>query len=195
MSTRQSWHIPLHQGELSLREALASIPPHGKSEKVSLMLRLQHDPDLSFLGQLVFRAGMDQQQHDCIHIMLGRGFLSLDQAFVLGFTIGCSKKVSVPEHKLNGDLGRHFYRNVSFLNESEAAVFKEGVRLAYISCCSPLENFDFMPWHDQNLRDLRGAAGVETELLQAYYAVEKHRYPHATDSQRLLPNPARVSGI
>jgi hypothetical protein len=160
-----------------------------------LMLRLQRDPDLSFLGQLVFRVGLDQHQHDCIHILLGRGLLPMDQAFVLGFTLASSKKGSVPEHKLNAEIGRHFYKKVPLFSEAEGAVFKEGVKLAYLSFSAPLEDFDFRPWHERSLRELREAIGVETELLLAYFAVERHRYPHSPASQRLLPDPAQAAGI
>jgi hypothetical protein len=195
MSTQQDWHIPFHQDELTLRAALAETVTPTAILELPLMLRLQRDPDLSFLGQMVFRAGLNQQQHDCIHILLGRGLLPMDQAFVLGFTIGCSKKGSMPEHKLHGEVGRHFYKRIPLLAEAEGAVFKEGIKLAYMSFCAPLENFDFTPWLDLSLRQLREAAGVEAELLLAYYAVEKHRFPHAHASQRLLPNPAQVAGI
>jgi hypothetical protein len=195
MSSQQDWQIPFHQDALTLGAALATVPPPAVFVELPLMLRLQRDPDLSFLGQLIFKAGLDQHQHDCIHILLGRGLLPMDQAFVLGFTLGSSKKGSVPEHKLHGEVGRHFYRNVPLFSESESAVFKEGIKLAYMSFCAPLENFNFTPWHDQSLRQLREAVGLEPELMLAYYAVEKHRYPHALASQRLLPNPAQAAGI
>ena len=159
------------------------------------MLRLQRDPDLSFLGQLIFKEGINQHQHDCIHSLLGRGLLPMDQAFVLGFTIGCSKKGSMPEHRLHSEVGRHFYKQLPLFSEAEGAVFKEGIKLAYMSFCAPLENFDFTPWYDLSLRQLRDAVGLESELVLAYYAVERHRYPHATASQRLLPNPAQSALI
>lgn len=175
--------------------ALASVPPLTTKSELPLMLRLQRDPDLSFLGQLVFQAGLDQHQHDCIHILLGRGLLPMDQAFVLGFTLGSSKKGSMPESKLHAEVGRHFYKKVQLFSESESAVFKEGIKLAYLSFCAPLDNFDFRPWHNQPLRDIREAIGLEQELLQAYFAVEKHRYPHSLAAQRLLPNPAQATAI
>jgi hypothetical protein len=195
MSFEQVWHIPFHQDLLRLRDALASVPPPANLSRVPLMLRLQRDPDLSFLGQLVFKAGLDQHQHDCIHILLGRGLLPMDQAFVLGFTLGSSKKGSLPEHKLRAEVGRHFNKNVPLFSEAENAVFKDGIKLSYLSFCAPLENFDFTPWHDLSLRELRQAVGLEPELVLAYYAVERHRYPHALASQRLLPNPAQAAGI
>jgi hypothetical protein len=195
MSSQLNWHIPFAHESLTLRAALDSAPPATTNEEVPLMLRLQRDPELSFLGQLIFKQGMNQHQHDCIHSLLGRGLLPMDQAFVLGFTIGCSKKGSVPEHRLHSEVGRHFYKQLPLFSETEAAVFKEGIKLAYMSFCAPLENFDFTPWYDQSLRQLRDAVGLESELVLAYYAVEKHRYPHATASQRLLPTPTRTAMI
>ena len=125
MSFEQVWHIPFHQDLLRLRDALASVPPPANLSRVPLMLRLQRDPDLSFLGQLVFKAGLDQHQHDCIHILLGRGLLPMDQAFVLGFTLGSSKKGSLPEHKLRAEVGRHFNKNVP-LRRRAAVTFCRG---------------------------------------------------------------------
>lgn len=195
MNSQLNWHISLHQDSMTLEDALATAPSPAQLVEMPLMLRLQRDPDLSFLGEMVFQVRMDQHQHDCIHILLGRGLLPMDQAFVLGFTIASSKKGSLPEHRVNAEIGRHFYKMIPLLSESESAVFKEGIKLAYISFCSPLEDFDFHPWYMCSLRELREAIGVETDLLQAYYAVEKHRYPHSPASQRLLPNPARAAGI
>ncbi|MEJ2391618.1 MAG: hypothetical protein P8019_09505 [Gammaproteobacteria bacterium] len=194
MNSQQDWHIPLHQESMTLADALASLPAQERRE-LPLMLRMQRDPELSFLSKLAFRAGIDQRQHDCIHILLGRGLLPMDQAFVLGFTIASSKKGSLPEHRLNAEIGRHQARCDSLFSDSERSVFREGIKLAYMSFCAPLDGFDFQPWQNQSLRELREAVGLEAELLLAYFAVEKHRYPHSPASQRLLPNPARVAGI
>lgn len=194
MASQHDWYIPLHQASIILGEALATLPPEETGE-LPLMLRLQRDPVLSFLGQLVFRVGIDQHQYHCIHILLGRGLLPLDQAFVLGFTIASSKKGSLPEHRLNAEIARHFNRSETGLGDNEKAVFKEGVKLAYMSFCAPLDDFDFEPWHGRSLAELREAVGLESELLLAYYAVERHRYPHSPESQRLLPDPAEAAGI
>lgn len=194
MTSQQDWYIPLHQDSMTLEEAMANLPPV-EADVLPLMLRLQRDPVLSFLGQLMFRVGIDQHQFHCIHILLGRGLLPLDQAFTLGFTIASSKKGSLPEHRLNAEIARRFTHGETELSESENAVFREGIKLAYMSFCAPLDDFDFAPWHARSLRDLREAAGLETELLVAYYAVERHRYPRLRESQRLLPDPAQAAGI
>ena len=193
MTSQQDWHIPYHQDSLTLQTALLSMPAPAGSLELPLLLRLQRDPSLSFLGQLAFRAGLDRHQSDCIHVVLGRGFLPLDQAFVLGYTLGSSKKGSMPEHRLHGEVGRHFYKSTQLLSEAQAIVFKDAIKLAYLSFCAPLDSFDFTPWHDRPLRQVREAMGLETELMCAYYAVEKHRFPHELASQRLLPNPPQAA--
>jgi hypothetical protein len=194
MASQHDWYIPLHQTAMSLGEALATLPP-AETGDLPLMLRLQRDPVLSFLGQLVFRVGIDRPQCYCIHILLGRGLLPLDQAFALGFTIASSKKGSLPEHRLNAEIARYFNRSETGLDENENAVFREGIKLAYMSFCAPLDDFDFEPWHGRSLAELREAVGLENELLLAYYAVERHRYPHSPESQRLLPRPAEAAGV
>jgi len=195
MSSQDCWHIPYHDDGLSLRLALASVPLPGPADRLPLMLRLQRDPDLSFLGQLVFRAGLDRHQHDCIHILLGRGLLPMDQAFVMGFTLASSWKGSIPEHRLNAEVGRHFFKRTCLFDETEGNIFKDGIRLGYLSFCAPLDSFDFNPWHDRRLSELRDAIGLDREVLLAYYAVERHRHPHAAASQRLLPSPDQAAVI
>jgi len=195
MSSQENWHIPFHNDGLTLRLALASIPLPGATDKLPLMLRLQRDPDLSFLGQLVFNSGVDRHQHDCIHVILGRGLLPVDQAFVLGFTLASSKKAMLPEHRLYAEVNRHFNKCANLFEETESNIFRDGIRLGYLSFCAPLDNFDFKPWHDFSLRDVRDAIGLDPEVLLAYYAVERHRHPHSTASQRLLPRQDQAQAI
>jgi len=195
MSAQESWHIPFHSDGLSLRLALASMPLPEAADSLPLMLRLQRDPELSFLGQLVFNSGVDRHQHDCIHILLGRGLLPIDQAFVLGFTLASSKKSMLPEHRLYAEVNRHFYKRVNLFDETESNIFKDGIRLGYLSFCAPLDGFDFKPWHDFSLREVREAIGLDPEVLLAYYAVERHRYPHSIASQRLLPRREQAQAI
>jgi len=72
-----------------------------------------------------------------------------------------------------------------FSNE-DIAVFRNGVRLAFISGCRALDEVDYEPMADWTLAKIRAELGVETDLLQAYYALEKRRYPESKASRRLL---------
>ena len=61
------------------------------------------------------------------------------------------------------------------------------MRLGFVSDCDPrLCKTDFERFLDTPLEGIREALGIETDLLRAYYAIEKRRYPASRESARLL---------
>lgn len=187
--TRHNWHIPLHEVQMLLCQALETVVEHqGKP----LLLRLANMRALQEAGIKLFPKPLDQIQLDCIHILLGRGLHVVDEAFVLGFTLGSIRKVRDREEQLHAMLKRHVYPHIPQFAEQEVAVCRDGIRLAYISNCMALDQCDFSSWFDHSLQEVRAAVGVESELLHACYEVEKRRYPACMASQRLLP-PMQVS--
>ena len=50
----------------------------------------------------------------------------------------------------------------------------------------PLDEIEFDRFLDTTLEQIRDHVGLETDLLAAYYTIEKQRYPDAPASQRLL---------
>ena len=143
-------------------------------------------------GFQLFHGDIDQQKHNCIHIVLGRGMLSMDQAFTFGFTLGCAKKGTMTEQNLNAYISRYLQPSLAGLDDDELAVFRDAVKLASISSCVALDRFNFTDWLDLPIRVLRDAIGLEHELIAAYYAVEQRRYPQSKASQRLVPTPQQV---
>ena len=65
-------------------------------------------------------------------------------------------------------------------------MFRDAVRLGFISDCHPLDEVDFEPFLDLELADIRRRIGLEADLILAYYAIEKRRFPESLESQRLL---------
>jgi hypothetical protein len=65
-------------------------------------------------------------------------------------------------------------------------VFRDAVRLGYVSDCVPLHAADYEPLLDLTLEEARRALGIETDLLRAYYAIERRRHPDSPESLRLL---------
>lgn len=182
--SRHTWHIPLHERDLLLCQALETVVEHtGKP----LLLRLDSLPGLRDAGLELFDKALDQMQLDCIHILLGRGLHVMDEAFVLGFTLGSIKKLRDSEEQLHALLKRHVYPQIPQFAAQEISVCKDAIRLAYISNCMALDQCEFGAWFNFPLHEIRAAIGIESELLRAYYEVEKRRYPACMASQRLLP--------
>jgi hypothetical protein len=181
------WHIPLQDDQLTLNEAYLDLQRvSAGQDEIPLMVQLVENPKFKIKGFELFHGAVDLQQHDYIHILLGRGLLPRDEAFVIGYTMGSTKKVSTLEEDLFSTISRYLYPKVYQFSAADIAVFKDAVRLAYLSNCTPLDEWNFEPWKSQSLAALRAAVGIEYDLLLAYYQIEQKRYPDCKASQRLL---------
>ena len=181
------WYIPFRQDDVILRDALASMTavqaPQGD---IPLMVQLVENPRYRIPGLSIFHGAVDLAQHDFIHIILGRGVRAKDEAFTIGFTMGSTKRVSTSEEDLYAAISRYLYPGIYKFTEDDILVFRDAVRLGFISECAGLDELDFEPWLDWPLRDIREQINLEKDLLLAYFAIEKKRFPDAIESQRLL---------
>ena len=186
LSYRQ-WHNPLARDHLTLEEVRNSMSRVGAGQQeIPLMIQLVESPKYRIPGFTLFHGAVDLEQHDCIHIILGRGLLELDEAFTIGFTMGSTKKVTTTEEQLFSLIAQYLYPKVYQFGEKEIAVFKDAVRLGYISGCAALDEIDFKQYWGLPLRAVREKIGLEINLLRAYYEIEKKRYPDSIASRRLL---------
>jgi len=189
----KQWYVPYLQDALTLRQAHQSMSlVRAGQEEIPLMVQLVENPKYQFPGFRVFHGAVDLLQHDYIHIALGRGLLEKDEAFVIGFTMGSTKKVTTTEEKLYSLIAQYLYPKVYQFAGQDMEIFRDAVHLGYISGCEPLDEFDFSPYLDVPLRDLRATLGLESELILAYYGIEKTRYPDSVESQRLLEDESLV---
>lgn len=183
----RDWHVPFLQGDITLRQAHNSMQSvRAQQYDVPLMVQLVENPRYSIPGFRLFHGAVDLLQHDFIHIALGRGLLEKDEAFTIGFTMGSTNKVTTTEETLYALISKYLYPKVYKFSSDDIEVFKDAVRLAYISGSEPLDEFDFKPYLDQPLVQLREALKLEVDLLLAYYKVEMRRYPQSPECVRLL---------
>ncbi len=183
----KDWHIPYGSDALTLRAARDSLTAlGGRQEDVPLMVQIVENPRFDLPGFDLFHGAVDLATHDCIHILLGRGLLPMDEAFTIGFTMGSTDKVGALEERLYALISKHLYPKSYRFGEEDLRVFKDAVRLGYISDCQPLDKVDYRKLMDRPIRDVRREIGIEGDLILAYYRIEKLRYPDSRASQRLL---------
>jgi hypothetical protein len=183
------WHIPFSRGQITLREAHEDMSKLGaRQEDIPLMIQLVENPRFDLPGFDLFHGAVDLKTHDYIHILLGRGLLADDEAFVIGFTMGSTDQVTTMEENLYSLVSRYLYPKVYQFNQEAIRVFKDATKLGYISACRRLDHIRYEEYLDWKLHDIRGEIGLESDLLLAYYRIEKRRYPGSKASQRLL-NP------
>ncbi len=180
------WHVPLSRGDLTLGKACESLGAVAMEQRdVPLIVQLVENPRFDLPGIEIFSGATNLNAHDYLHILLGRGLLAKDEAFVLGFTMGSSNRVGEFEERLFTLFARYLYPKGYRFNDEDVAVYKDAVRLGYISDCRPLAEVDCATMLDWPISRIRQTIGLEEDLLRAYYAIEARRYPASVESQRL----------
>ena len=183
----REWHVPLSEETRTLRQVHDELAAMGlKQEDVPLVIQLVENPRFDFPGLEIFHGATGLVAHDRIHVLLGRGLLAKDEAFVIGFTMGSTDRVSQTEEAMYGFFAKYFYPKSYRFNDEDYRVFQDAVRLGFVSDCQPLDKVDMETLLDLPLGEARRRIGLEVDLLRAYYAIEKARYPHSFESQRLL---------
>lgn len=183
----KEWHIPWNDDQHTLRACLDNLARLGApQEDIPLMVKLVENPKYRIPGITLFHGAVELKQHDCIHILLGRGLLPKDEAFVIGFTMGSTNQISTSEETLFCKIAKHLYPTIYKFDDDDIAIFKDAVRLGSICRPSRLDDFDFEPWLDKSLKDARDAAGLDSGLIEAYYKLEATRFPEDPACKRLI---------
>ena len=178
-----NWHHPLSKDSIVLHEALDSMDDEWRlsQEDVPLIIKLAENP--KYATSKLFTGAVDLFAHDCIHVLLGRGVLLKDEAFVIGYTMGSSKKMSRWRRNSFLWVSKYLYPEGYRFGEEERYVFYSGV-MAGGKCEADLSKVDFSKFSDYKIQKIRRLLGVDKELLKCYYCTEKRLFDDK-ESQRL----------
>lgn len=181
------WHVPLSSSGRVLREVHAELRRFALTQHdIPFLIQLVENPKYEIPGLKLFHGAADLWVHDQIHILLGRGLLAKDEAFVIGYTMGTTARVGETEEWLYGLFAKYLYPREYRFSARDMEVFRDAVRLGFISECHALAEADFHALQDLTIGQARARLGIEEDLLRAYYAIEKRRCPDSCESQRLL---------
>ena len=140
----ENWFVPLSTEDLTLKQAHSQLDEFGlEQEDVPLIIQLVENPKFDLPGIDIFHGATNLETHDFIHILLGRGVMIKDEAFVLGFTMGSSNRVTTTEERLFGFLTKHIYPKDYRFTDEDLEIFKDAVRLGFISDCQALDTVSY----------------------------------------------------
>lgn len=183
----RDWFVPLSEGNLKLKDAINAMQSIAlDQDSIPLIVQLVENPKFDLPGVDIFSGATDLETHDYIHLLLGRGVLPKDEAFVLGFTMGSTNRVGGIEKTLYGLFTRFLYPKHYQFSKEDFELYKDAVRLGHISDCKPLDKVDFSLMAHLSLDEARDSIGIEKDLLKAFYALEQKRHPESFESKRLL---------
>jgi len=182
----EAWHVPLFSNGKRLYEAIDEMEDWKLDAKdVPWIIRFFENPRSLLCEFGIFPGCVNLFTHDCIHIMLGRGVLPKDEAFILGYTMGSTGKLGWFREKIFLFIARWLYPEGYKFFEEEAQVFQWGV-LAGKRCNVDLTKVQFDKFKGMKISYIRTLLGVETKFIKVCYLLEKKAFPDSVESQRLL---------
>lgn len=182
----KDWIVPLSEENMTVKEALESQAESGAAEqiKIPLIVKLVENPKFDIPYITLFDGAVGLTEHDIIHLLLGRGMLPKDEAFIIGFTMGSSNSMSTFQKKIYSWISKYMYPKYYKFDNEDIEVFKKAAHLGYVSECTPLNTVDFESLLSLTVKEAREKVGIEVDLINAYYSAEKEKYPNDKASQR-----------
>ena len=177
----KKWIPGLDNDEMTLGEVLADLPGNDPAD-ISIIVKLLENPK----SPIALKGAVTLERHDCIHILLGRGLLNQDEAFVIGYTMGTSKDISKLEEFIFKTVSVYLYPKQYRFNEKHLKVYKMGLEMGKKSSVEKIYEFPFEDYHDWRLGDLRNKLGINKEHLKETYRKEQQMLPVTIASKRLF---------
>mgnify|MGYP003134632707 CR=1 FL=1 len=177
----KAW-LPKVKNDMKLSQYLEEMKSFALNpDDVPLVIKLVENPKYD-IG--LFSGATTLAAHDCVHVILGRGLLLKDEAFVIGYTMGSSKKMKRWRRNLFMFVCKYLYPKGYNFGEEERYVFYSGV-LCGEKCKVDLTKIDFKKHADRKVLGLRKEFGIDSEMLDCVYCTEKFLFPNSLESQRL----------
>lgn len=177
----ESWHIPLTEDGQTINRALCTMDSFKLNQgDVPFIIRLFENPKYN-----IFPGSVTLDAHDIIHVLLGRGLLPKDEAFVIGFTMGTSKKLSWIQKWIFKFATRYLYPEGYTFGEDEHEIFEAGLAIGTKMECKDLTTVDLSEYIHYTIYSARQILNIDTDMLVQYYNIERGKYT-SPESQRLI---------
>jgi hypothetical protein len=178
----EAWHPKLSSSRRKLNSILKEMELFKlRQENIPLIIKLVENPNHKTSG--LFGGAVNLFNHDCIHVLLGRGLLVKDEAFVIGYTMGSTKGMKRWKRNLFMFMSKYFYPEGYRFGEEERFVFNMGV-MAGSLCHTDLSQINFKKYLNKQIGTIRKELKIDIDFLEKYYSLEKKCFNN-TESQRL----------
>ena len=186
--TWRTWCPGLDNDDRTLRDVVATLPA-APPQAIPWIVRLFENPR----GWLHLHGAVDLRRHDMIHVLLGRGLLPQDEAFVIGFTMGATKAVCGLEAGLFKMIASRVYPHPYRIPWRTLAAFDLGLAAGRELAAKNLHRRLDDVMLDRPLGETRRALGIDTGRLREVYAREQRALPDTAASRRLPAAPLRTA--
>ncbi len=177
----RDWNPGLDNDELTLRAVFDTLPGAGPDE-IDQMVRLLENPASPY----ALPGAVRLRHHDCIHILLGRGLLNQDEAFVIGYTMGTAKEhINEEQVQLFRLAAKLLYKPPYRMTDNDLIAFDLAFALGNKSDFRHIYKFDYDRAMDLHIGDIRKELGIDAKKLKAAFREERLLLPGNKASERL----------
>jgi hypothetical protein len=167
--------------EMTTLRAVYESMPGDDASTIPWYVRLLENP----ASPVAFPGAIDLFGHDCVHIALGRGMLPQDEAFVIGYTMGASGKLSSWRRKAFAQCARYLYGSIYRFSDADRQVFNLAVDFAIRSAGHSVHDIAWRHLLDLPLGEIRSYCGICTSSLIEVFNQERMLFRDSAASQRL----------
>jgi hypothetical protein len=177
----RDWNPGLDNNELTLRSVYDTLPGAGPDE-IDQMVRLLENPASPY----ALPGAVRLRHHDYIHILLGRGLLNQDEAFVIGYTMGTARDhINDEQVQLFRLAAKLLYKPPYRMTDNDLIAFDLAFALGNGSQHRHIYKFDFDRALDLDIGDIRKELGIDIKALKAGFREERLLLPGNKASERL----------
>ena len=152
-------------------------------EMVSFLVMLFENPSSPFR----LPGSTSLFNHDCWHIMLRRGLMPQDEAFVIGFSMGTDEKTKWHHKQIFKLAAKYLYSPAYRLNNDHLQAFELGFEYARSLPKKNLHKYSFKRNQNKTVETLAMELDIDKDDLNRFREKERELLPHTAESKRLLP--------
>lgn len=174
------WFPGLSNDDRKVSDALAALPGAIDADIPEVVQRLENPS-----SPVALPGAVTLGRHDVLHILLGRGLLDQDEAFVIGFTMGNASQYRDDDGILMRQALAHWYPEPFRICGSKLQVFDLGVQAGKTMGIPDIAQIPIENLGGWTLGHARRELQISTDLLRSFYHQEKRSIRNSLESGRL----------
>lgn len=174
------WSPGLDTDDMTMEEVMSTLPA-APPEAIPEEIKILENPESAW----AFPGAISLERHDCVHILLGRGLLPEDEAFVIGFTMGTASDIQNWQYSMFRELAVHWYPKPYNFSPEDLYAFDLGFEKGKRSDAADLHLFPFEKFMEWEVGALRKQLGINKHQLRAAYRLEQMYRPDSPAARRL----------
>jgi hypothetical protein len=147
---------PRKLDQMTLTEAYQSLQGDEQSD-IPWIVWLLENP----ASPIALPGNIDLAGHDCLHLLLKKGFTSSSEAYVVGFTMGNDQRTKWFHFQFFKIAVLYLYPPKYRLSRSEICILERGFKLGQRTLFKDLNKVDLVKWNTKTLEQLRSDLGLE----------------------------------